>query len=373
MRAIILTFIFLSSFANAQKVDSYLNRTIDPVRKISDVHAKSKSENVVRLKRAKIAIVDYDLIRKDFPDLVKLSNPQIDDWLLNQVAFISKPQSDQTVVNTAIDVVENNTREAYRPPRYGRALVYETEFQGKQLGLIDVKGTGALRPAQLDHRNGLMSLGESLREFSYEKMVSSIFDHAGVTTKTVGSYAVIDAGFDVVHADGSRSAAGLYLRQAHHRMAQDFIPLNEIEPIESLFENYGVFANKNFQVTSSGDVFDFGHYIVRQDMGRTRGQYSIPFEQWGFEIDQGDTIRDYHSSSDPWKYSKRDRPWIWSHDTAEAFATGRATRHDVWMTHYNLVHPVQEKLSKTARIYGLSRNFGMPIRLCEQVFDLRAR
>ena len=48
---------------------------------------------------------EVDRIREE---LKKLTNPQIDEWVLSQVAYISKPQAAQTVVNTEIQVIRSD-------------------------------------------------------------------------------------------------------------------------------------------------------------------------------------------------------------------------------------------------------------------------
>jgi hypothetical protein len=50
-------------------------------------------EGFVRLKRAKVIVADYDLLRSDFPHLLKrLTDDEIDTWLLDNAAFISAGQ-----------------------------------------------------------------------------------------------------------------------------------------------------------------------------------------------------------------------------------------------------------------------------------------
>ena len=49
------------------------SRVIEPERFVVDIHHKSKEEEVVKLKKARIVLVDYDLIRRDFPHIKTLS------------------------------------------------------------------------------------------------------------------------------------------------------------------------------------------------------------------------------------------------------------------------------------------------------------
>jgi hypothetical protein len=318
--------------------------TSTPLRTIEEVHKSSKPEKVLKLSNARVAIVDYDLLRLDFPVLKDLSNDQVDNWLLSQVAFISEQQGSQAVVNSEIPL-SGETRIAKRPPEYGRAIVFEmnSPIDGTQIGLIDAKGTGAnFVPHQGSHGNGLATLGECLREYNYENAVKELLAESGSTSKTVGSYGVIDAGFDVVHADGSRSRAGFYLRQAHSRPTYNgWLDTNKRNELQKLFHRYGIDPNHNIQGTTHGDIYDFGHYVARDDLSGIDPKKQIPFSHWGYDksiplpTDGTDTR---------WYYSKLDRPWLWAHETAEAFANGNADRDAIWKHHRDMVGPVIEKL-----------------------------
>jgi len=376
---ILLFFVFSAIYGYAQIVNPMVHVNVDPLRTLEKVHPKGELEKVLKLSNAKVVIADYKLIRRDFSALTNLSNSEIDDWILDQVAYVSQGQASQQTVNTFIETNDQITRKGYRPPEYGRALVYDVDYNSKSLGVIDVKGAGGINPSHASHRSGTMTLGESLREFSYEKMVSTVVDHSGVEKKVVGGYAVIDPGFDVIHPDNSQSRAGLYLRQGHRRytQAENLKKFNVVRGngwmddswrsrYDDLLKKYGIFANTNYQGTVNNDLFDFGHYIIRGDIGDDA--LRVPFEQWGFDKAPDEEI---FTSKDRWRFSKRDRPWIWSHDTAEAFAKGTASRHDVWMNHYNLVRSAQDKLKDTPRLYEYSKSLGFNIKVCERVFQIQ--
>ncbi len=361
----ILFFLLFISTAYAQDLRSTIEANLNPIRQINQVHKKSLKEEVYRLTNSKVMIADYELIRKDFPDIAHYSNDQIDFWLYKHTAFISIPQAEQNIVNSLIPVNKAEKITAYRPPEYGRALVFNvTNSKGADFGLIDIKGSGSISPSQKSHGNGLASLGESLREFSYEKMVSSVVAHSGIDNKVVGSYAVIDAGFDIVHSDGSKSRAGLYLRQAHKRYTSadtgrgnGWLDKAVRNRFENLLTKYGIYANENIQGTVDNHLFDFGHFVVKDEVIKDNirvnvdTKYSVPFDIWGYnKSNKGDGSR--------WEFSKLDNPWIWSHETSEAFAKGNISRHDVWLHHYNLIKPVQEKLSEVERPIEFSKKLG---------------
>ncbi len=281
------------------------------------------------------------------------SKDQIDNWLLQETAFVSKSQQAQNLVNTSIPVT-GDLHNAYKPPEYGRALVYEvTDEANKKMGVIDVKGAGGINPSHASHRSGTMTLGESLREFSYEKIITTAVDHSAIENKVVVSYAVIYPGFGVVHENGSWSIGGFYLRQGYRRWTKQENSLSSRprgngwmeekwrNQYDDLLKRYGIFANNNYQGTVKNDLFDFGYYIVREDMTSSVKELKVPFDQWGFNLQKDEAI---HSFNERWKMSKADRPWAWAHEIADAYVNKRATRHHVWQNHYNRVNPVQEKL-----------------------------
>lgn len=311
----------------------------DPIRAVSDLRRNASYEiqrPVRALSQARVALADYSLLRRDFPALAHMTEDAIDQWLLKQAGYISLPQTQQRQVNTTIPN-ETTTTSGFRPMGYGRALVFEVKDPNgdEVIGIIDSKGAGSENPAQRQHGNGLATLGECLREFIVENGIREALRNSGAPVSTVGSYAVIDAGFDVIHQDGGRSRAGLYLRQGHGRNTSGPYRVNESE-METLLKKYGIYAGGNIQLAANGYVYDFGHYTVLKDLGVEEKRF--PYAQWGHpdnaHTQQGDT----------WGYSKLDFPWAWSHEAAEAFAQGRASRRDVLQHFKNFIQPLREKL-----------------------------
>lgn len=313
----------------------------EAIRTIEEITDRAEFQRVLRLQNARILIADYDLIRADFPATTNLSNPQIDDWILKYVGYISDTQADQTYVNTPI-AVTGEERVAHRPPRYGRALVYEMfdpADPNKQVGLIDAKGVGAIKPRQKSHGNGIATLGEAIREYVYEKMVNEVMAAEKTGHKTIGSYAVIDPGFNVVHEDGSQSAAGFYLRQAHHRNSSEYIRGPGETKIKAALAKYGIDAAGNHQGSSSEHLLDFGHYVVRDDVQGIDPKKSLPVQVWGYDKNGG-------KGTGSWAYSKYDRPWLWSHELANGWREGHANRHHVWMHFQNFMEPLRKVLGQ---------------------------
>lgn len=330
---------------------------------------------MAHVKGARVILADYGLIRHDFSDALKvhfgrsqhqITDHEIDGWLVWQSAFVSLPQAAQSQVNTPIATTERR-RTALRPNDYGRAAVFEVGANA----LLDVKGTGAVAPAQGDHSNGLATLGEVIREYAFEKLTSRVFQHAGTEFKTVGHYAVLDLGFDVRYPDGHTDPAGAILRQAHTRALGDkstFTRKASTE-VEGLLRRYGItsagayqsdpYDSINVQGTRGQEgILDYGGFLVMpwfskpayhidypptasernrplfepfKDWVQADLALAVPFQLWGFsESGRADPIAD--------------NPWIWSHRLARDLRLGKATREHAEQHLRNLLDPVEEKL-----------------------------
>ncbi len=339
----------------------------NPIRTLSGL-IRPTSEKAWRVKTARILLVDYELVRRDFPVMVGKSDTEVDQWLLNNTAYVTEEQARQVVVNTQIEFVhgpdgqEVTRRDVLRPELYNRACVFPVEG-----GLIDAKGTGAPHPRQGSHGNGLATTGEVIREFIFQKMVQKIFKHARAPFETVACYGVIDLGFQVKHGDGSTSPAGIVIRQAHKRLStveaqrrghmNTFMDRESSTKIERTLRYYGMTSSGETVAGPGRDVIniqgldgnlvDFGSYLVRDQYHNPTVTYwdrsnanakpvfspgkpgwinpdsrvRLPFSIWGYSVT---------GNPDP----KADNVWVWSHELAENFKRGVASRHDVW-THYS--------------------------------------
>jgi hypothetical protein len=283
-------------------------------------------------------------------------------WLLDKTGYIGSEQlsAEPNGVNTDIEYPtwKNSKmpvhRRVYRPEGYNRALVYRTE---KGNPFIDSKGAGTNRPLQGSHSNGLATTAEALREFVFQKKVQQIFDHAELDERTVGCYAVVDWGFDVINEDGSHSPAGYVLRQAHTRypigrMGNTFVPRDRALHIESVLRRYGVTSSGeiseklgsgkdivNIQGNAKGEIVDFGAYLVRDKFQNPAYGYvdkfetpmfepgkpgwvepdpalRLPFDKWGYSITgKADPAADNISSR--------------AHDLVKDLRAGKADRGSV--------------------------------------------
>jgi hypothetical protein len=183
---------------------------------------------------------------------------------------------------------------------------------------------------------------------------------------TVGTYAIVDYGFDVVHADGSKSRAGEILRQGHQRF-QDFGSLYDDDTslkLETLLRRYGVSSagayhdepveKINLQGTlQKNGVLDFGGFLVldhfdkpaknfyhskilisptQADFVQPDPELRVPFQIWGTTAT---------GKLDP----KADNVWVWSHELSDSIERGTASRHDVEQHMRNLLEPVDHILA----------------------------
>ena len=74
--------------------------------------ARLEPETVYRLPTARLVFADHDLLQHDFPQL--RDDSLIDEWLINNAAFISAGQRNQSLVNTPIAASDEQTT-AFRP------------------------------------------------------------------------------------------------------------------------------------------------------------------------------------------------------------------------------------------------------------------
>lgn len=182
-------------------------------------------------------------------------------WLLAHAAVISEAQLLPNPVNTPIEAGARVP--AWRPPRYGRALVIDVaevydalpdaargDLPRAPEGLLDIKGAGVApgrRPDHALHSDGLLFLGEALQELSMQTLIEAALDYAESPHAAVPCYAVLDLGFDAVLRDGTRLPAGCQVRRAHRRELHGVeLPdlgsahQRELLKVESLLRHFGL-------------------------------------------------------------------------------------------------------------------------------------
>lgn len=246
---------------------------------------------MVGLKDASIALADYAQIRADFENLQRLSDVEIDQWLLQNAVRISSAQINSTT-NDPIPA-DGTQSSALRPVSCGRASVFRlSEGTDTERGarLIESKGTGTFQPKKGSHSNGLSTFAEALREYHYEKLVRTILDHQDVPTTTVPVYAVVRLGFNVLFEQNGSQPAGLVVRAAATRTSalaneagipryENAVAREKALAVENALRRFGFTSllegtNRdkgdfiNVQLTSSGHVLDFGGYRRRTQFNR---------------------------------------------------------------------------------------------------------
>jgi hypothetical protein len=235
-------------------------------------------EEVLHVPGARVVLAEYDVLQHDFPELrteslvhlnpalADLRNDEqdaavrsiIDEWLVANAAYVSTSQAAQAIVNSPI-ATDGRSPSAYRPPRYGRAIVVATSSDEhlsangrfrvpSSLGLLDLKGAGVApdrEPSDRAQSNGLEHLGTALSDFLVKKVVDEILARSLPTVWSVPVYAVLDLGFDVIGGELDFGPAGLHVRRAHRRRLERRASTVEHEvtfEIECVLRRYGLTA-----------------------------------------------------------------------------------------------------------------------------------
>lgn len=226
----LLLFILLAHFLASANV-SVLPRQIADFELVGE---SVRQNEVVWVEGVKIAYVNYEALKRDFPQFKKYTNSQIDELLILNFSYISRDQLTLNGIrNTQIPTDIDKTRRAFRPFTYGRADVMElVDFDGSILGLVDRKGVGVqkfmaqdnLKKMQelgsekiqtMDHSDGLATLGEALVETTREHARRMLYKIDGTSAQTVESYFVMMWPFQIMKGNGRLDRAGIYARQAH--------------------------------------------------------------------------------------------------------------------------------------------------------------
>lgn len=264
------------------------------LRSIPDLEEPLVQDDICfTLSNAQVLWANYDLIQHDFididfasgfarstdlprnPSVLSTDRPDIDAWLLHYAAIISAGQLRQTDTNEPIPVC-GPARVAYRPPRYGRALVVQlqdtwpgTDFDKHHhaLGLLDVKGCGVSAkqfPSVRLHRTGLLVLPFALAEIVAQLILERIFESLQVDIRGVGLYAILDLGFRT-QVDGCWMPAAAIVRRAHQR------PPGNIERPDYGMEQYRLklaveFMLRPFGVTSCSPATRFRIWCDRDQL-----------------------------------------------------------------------------------------------------------
>lgn len=235
----------------------------NPIKTLEEL-GPCEEEIAFKVTTARVVLADYGLIRKDFRHLAMGSRKEIDAWLLENGGIIAKTQFDKGFTNnTNTEITVDGNVEAYRPHKYGRALVVKAGS-----GLIDIKGAGAKDPKLGSHSHGLGTLPEMIHEYMYEKLTHLVLKHHDIGD-TIESYAVIDLGFHANEQEAGFYPAAQILRQAHVRERR--LDRKNRWHIEQSLRRYGLstawFVDQpyiiiNVQYSKERALVDFGCYFV---------------------------------------------------------------------------------------------------------------
>ncbi|MDC8004686.1 hypothetical protein POV27_11545 [Aureisphaera galaxeae] len=313
-------------FQRNQSFPYFAEGTEDVFYDISEINKReAKQETVVQVETAKVVFANYPLLMHDFPQLSETEllkrNPSlatmhgkkrtqrihnlIDKWLLRHGGYVSTQQAKGTTVNSKIETGSNQTN-AYRPPHYGRALVFSiqdtitclgpfTEI-GEQMhdkGLLDIKGVGVApdkTPSNKTHSSGLMPLRGCYKELFIEQLIHQIFRHEKSNHRTTPIYAIVDLGFDrtvlktrIEEAKGKlveeietlHQPSGLLFRRAHNRVVGNVdLPkygsqhYELTKEIELMLRKYGMTSASTpsrLMLCPKEDGFDLWHGRFKQN------------------------------------------------------------------------------------------------------------
>lgn len=320
-------------------------------------------EKMLRVEGARVVRLHYDRIRRDFPNAtLGKTNQQIREMILDCVEFISQSQTEHTEVNTPIPLAAERpgrpqTRIAYRPPSYGRAVVYECMD-----GMIDAKGTGTgtgMSPSAGEHKTGLFELERALREDLLESVVGMILKHEGYQAGTVESYGTVYLNFQAKSPQGVLPA-GLALRQSHSRGGKarwDGYWAEVGQKVEAILRKYGFTSDPKHYVygmelearRARGEVdprYQVYHTIDRQNVQLDKNGAVFDFETImgvpGFSSSPVNPDPKLRLPLDVWSGSRINQ---WARDLAMKIRDGQIDEVGVNAEYEKLLAPVRKHLA----------------------------
>jgi hypothetical protein len=132
----------------------------------------------------------------------KLADECLDSWLLAAGSVISQANAKPNDVNSLPQLTDRK-RIGYRPPRYGRAAVFDVpltmaESIVSQIGLaVDVKGCGVdadQNPSRVRRGSGTLLLHEAIQELLNSRLLSRVFEQSKLDVTSLPIYALVDLG-----------------------------------------------------------------------------------------------------------------------------------------------------------------------------------
>jgi hypothetical protein len=274
------------------------------------------SEDAIRVRGVVVGHADYFRIRRDFPAVSRLSDAEIDQWLIHNFAYIGIHQSSLNEIrNTHIPIDVTETKKAYRPKGWKRSALLEARDPKSKrvVGLMGAKGFGhgaqtedevisqinkfnlATMPEHFDeirisdHSDGLMSAGEGIAETTRQRAQQLLYELQYLPLESVESYATLLYPFQILKKNGEKIRAALQLVQANVGRRDYY------EAPDSIY----IDPRGKKQRTASGTSVDTGSVLIED--ARLRKNFGT----------DGD-IYHVHSS----------KPWVWGHEAAAAHERG---------------------------------------------------
>ena len=250
----------------------------EPLRDIKAISSVSSAEPVALVEGAQTIFLNMEAILRDIwgvsdADIQESAASSIEETLktffAKECAIMSLQQLKASELGASVKATKLGN--AWRPPRYGRALVVERRRSrrlseiGELLGvgfekapehqiLIDIKGCGVapgVTPKPLAHHTGLFSLSEAIEEIATQTIVDEALSRVLPNVYTLPVYAVVLFPFTGDREDEGEHFATLLFRRAHARPAGN----NEIPRFlshEYFFKLEVEFALRQCGVTSAG-------------------------------------------------------------------------------------------------------------------------
>jgi hypothetical protein len=218
-------------------------------------------ENIIyQIENAEILIADYLRLRSDFDYFKDKSDLEINNYLLQNCAVMSKGNFEKKDImydnHEHINLkLKKNIHNYYRPPNYGRSLVFVDEINKIE---FDMKGCGVNRyfkktddsiiynsvdfmPSHRSHKSGCFPLGEGIEEYFNEHNIRNIIKHNDImktyNVDTLKSYGIIKLNISL--SDNEHTQICIYLRQTVNRHIDLFDIENRLK-FSTIFSSYGI-------------------------------------------------------------------------------------------------------------------------------------
>jgi HEAT repeat protein len=292
----------------------------------------TEEDEMVHVSGAKVAYFNRYALERDFPFLRGKGKAEIQNWILACYSYVSAAQLKLNGIRNSEIPFTSNRKIGFRPHGWKRAAVIPcNDENGKNVGLVDVKGTGisanfndsikeqteAYEEAKgnqvlIDtlrikgHSDGLASFGEANAEVVRAQVLQKIFDQDRKTHNTsyeaIEHYFVIQMPFDILKEGDKKEKAALIGRQAHVGRIQDPSKM----PDSLYIDPHG---EKQFDL--------FGAAVDMGGVFPTASEFQSRFltEEQRVKFQEGDQSQ---TTFDPQKSLE----WKYAHEAAAAFLKG---------------------------------------------------